>query len=204
MDIITRAMKTLQDTETVLQSLLSEAATSGDYGSAVQIAYCARTVHELIDPAPSKRKNATRSQPWLPKKLVKTREAASRSRSLARGKRDGYPRFFRQGNDLIRIALSKREKKEYRHKVSYAVLNALAAAMASKGAEGRVFSTDEFLPIQDSADGSDVPSYQAYVGISLFKQTGLIDQHGRQGYSIPRIAIFRDAVEAVWKNLPNH
>jgi hypothetical protein len=76
--------------------------------------------------------------------------------------------------------------------------------MASKGVDGRVFSTDEFLPIKDSTDGSDVPSYQAYVGISLLKQTGLIDQHGRQGYSIPRIAEFKDAVEAVWKNLPNH
>lgn len=73
--------------------------------------------------------------------------------------------------------------------------------MAEKGAEGRVFSTDELFPIQDGTDGA-APNYQAYVGISLLKQMGLIDQHGRQGYSITRPARLVDALEIVWKKLP--
>ncbi len=36
----------------------------------------------------------------------------------------------------------------------------------------------------------------------LLKQMALIDQHGRQGYSIPRLAQFKEAVEAVWQKLP--
>ncbi len=94
------------------------------------------------------------------------------------------------------------KKKEYRHKVPYSILKLLAAAIGDKGKDGRVFSTDEFLPIHETNDGSQVPNYQAYVGISLLKQTGLIDQHGRQGYSIPRTAEFTNAVEATWQKLP--
>jgi hypothetical protein len=74
--------------------------------------------------------------------------------------------------------------------------------MAEKGAGGRIFSTDQFLPIHNSTDGLPVPNYQAYVGISLLKQTALIDQHGRRGYSIPQIAMFSEAVESVWRKIP--
>ena len=101
----------------------------------------------------------------------------------------------------MRIAWSKREKKEYRHKADSSVLKILAKSMAEKGSDGRVFATDQFLPVRDQQN-AEVPNYQAYLGISLFKQAGLIDQHGRQGYSIPRLADFKDAVEAVWKKLP--
>jgi hypothetical protein len=121
--------------------------------------------------------------------------------SLAKREQRSYPLFFRQGDQVVRIAWSKREKKEYRHKAGYAILKVLAKSMAEKGADGRVFATEQFLPVRD-AQNSEVPNYQAYVGISLFKQIGLIDQHGRQGYSIPRLADFKDAVEAVWKKLP--
>jgi hypothetical protein len=70
-----------------------------------------------------------------------------------------------------------------------------------QGSDGRVFATDQFLPIRDTELG-EIPNYQAYLGISFFKHCGLIDQHGRQGYSIPRLAEFKDAIEAVWKKLP--
>ena len=102
----------------------------------------------------------------------------------------------------MRIAWSKRKKKEYRHKAPYAVLQALVKVMSELGKDGRIFSTEDLLPIQDT-DGNEVPSYQAYVGIALLKHTSLLDQHGRQGYSIPRLAEFADTIEAVWQKLPH-
>jgi len=112
-----------------------------------------------------------------------------------------YPRFFRRGDQLIRVAWSRRVKKEYQHRAPYAALKSLAAALHEKGADGRLLSTDQLLPIHDS-DGTAIPSYQVYVGLALLKQTGLIDQHGRQGYSIPRIAEFKNGIEAMWRTLP--
>ncbi len=197
MTILDRASHLLQETEAKLRGLVSEAATSGDYASVVQIASWARTLSELLTrktpertsnaiPTPSSRHNGAKG----PKQI-----------SLSRRGQRSYPLFFRQGDQVVRIAWSKREKKEYRHKAAYTVLKVLAKSMAEKGSDGRVFATEQFLPVRD-AQNSEVPNYQAYVGISLFKQTGLIDQHGRQGYSIPRLADFKDAVEAVWKKLP--
>jgi hypothetical protein len=200
MVLLDRASNLLRETEGKLRGLVSEAATSGDYASVFQIAAWARTLSELINgKSPERSKNAV-SIPGSPQNSGRgTKQNSSSSRSLQRGQRN-YPQFFRQGDQLIRLAWSKREKKEYRHKAPYSTLKVLAKSMAEKGADGRVFATDQFLPIRDTGNG-EVPNYQAYVGISLFKQTGLIDQHGRQGYSIPRLTEFKDAVEAVWKKL---
>lgn len=192
-----RASHLLQETEAKLRGLVSEAATSGDYASVVQIASWARILSELLN-----RKSPERVSSAVPVSNS-SRIGAKGPKQISLSKRGqrSYPLFFRQGDHVIRIAWSKRERKEYRHKAAYAILKVLAKSMAERGADGRVFATEQFLPVRDAQD-SEVPNYQAYVGISLFKQAGLIDQHGRQGYSIPRLAEFKDAVEAVWKKLP--
>jgi hypothetical protein len=77
----------------------------------------------------------------------------------------------------------------------------LADRIAAKGVDERVFSTDELTPVADN-DGTEVPTYQVYAGLALLKQVGLVDQHGRQGYSVPRLAEFKVAVDALLQNLP--
>ena len=68
--------------------------------------------------------------------------AAPMKRRSSRPKDDsGYPKFFRQGDQLIRVAWSKREKGEYQHKATYSVVQAVALAIAGCGKNGRVFST---------------------------------------------------------------
>jgi hypothetical protein len=191
---VDRASDLLRETEAKLRGLVSEAASSGDYTSVVQITAWARAVSELVN------KNSAKNKTPLQENGKGVKHNGRSARSSHRPHK-AYPQFYRQGEELIRLAWSRREKKEYRHKTPHWALRALIKAIAARGAEGRVFSTDEFLPIQDGAEGV-VPNYQAYVGISLLKQTGLIDQHGRQGYSIPRPAQFVDGVEAVWKKLP--
>ena len=197
MNTLGRASNLLQETEAKLRGFLSEAATSGDYASVVQIASWARTLSELLNQKSIER--ATSAAPIL--RAVQNGAKERKNVSLPKRTRRNYPLFFRQDDQVVRIAWSKSEKKEYRHKAAYGILKVLAKAMAEKGADGRVFATDQFLPIRDS-ENDEVPNYQAYLGISLFKQTGLIDQHGRQGYSIPRLADFKDSIEAVWKKLP--
>lgn len=195
MNPVERSVALLEDTETKLRALVSEAASAGDYTNVVQITSWARTVHQLLNPVKNHAINASVNAP-------RTRTRRNQSAALLPYRpKQAYPQFFRQGEELTRLAWSRREKKEYRHKMPHSVLRALAKTMAEKGAEGRVFSTDEFLPIQDGAEGT-VPNYQAYVGISLLKQTKLIDQHGRQGYSIPRLSRFFEDLEAAWKKLP--
>jgi hypothetical protein len=193
---VARATQLLRQTEEKLRVLVSEAANSGDYSSVLTLAAWARTVNELTNPTSRVERPERQS-------AAKARKISMPSpRTLSSHNRNGYPRFLRRGNELVRVAWSKREKKEYRHKVPYSILKLLTNAMADKGRDGRVFSTEEILPLHESNDAGPVPNYQAYVGISLMKQTGLIDQHGRQGYSIPQIAEFGNAVEAIWTKLP--
>lgn len=206
-DFLGRATTIIEHAEAGLRDLLAEAAHTGDYPTVVRIAAWARTMHDLRRAAD---KGGESGRDVDDPKTRTTRQPRTRgpedrkSRSAPHHKESEYPRFFRRKDDLIRLAWSKREKKEYTHKASYAVLRALANAMSERGAGGRVFSTDELLPLRSVAGGSEVPNYQAYVGIALLKQTGLIDQHGRKGYSIPRLADFETAVENVWKQLPGH
>jgi hypothetical protein len=197
MNTLDRGSNLLQETEAKLRTLVSEAAASGDYATVVQMASWARTISELLN------RKLVEKVSRVPNVQHAAQNGAKgpRQASLAKRGQRSYPLFFRQGDQIIRIAWSKSEKKEYRHKAAYTILQALAKSMAEKGTDGRVFATEQFLPVRDAQNG-EVPNYQAYVGISLFKQVGLIDQHGRQGYSIPRLADFKDAVEAIWKKLP--
>lgn len=191
MDAAARAIETLRKTEQALRALVAEAAAQGDYASVVQIAEWARAVSGLCVPE-------------SPVHKVNVAAITAPKRKVARRgepKDNGYPRFYRHEDAVVRIALSKR-KGEYQHKAPYAVLVALADAMVQSGRDGRIFSTDDFLPLK--VGDEEVPQYQVYLGIALFKQSRLIDQHGRQGYSIPRLAEFKDAITAIWKKLPRN
>lgn len=197
MTTLDRASQVLHETEGKLRDLLAEAASSGDYGSVVQIAAWARSLVELVNGHTAKSKTNVSPRAKSATKNGKARkESSTANRPSHRN-----PQFFRQGDQLLRLAWSKREKRKYCHKAPHDILKVLATAIAEQGADGRVFTTEQLLPIHDRVDGA-VPNYQAYVGISLLKHTGLIEQHGRQGYSIPRPTNFVEAVESVWKKLP--
>jgi hypothetical protein len=193
---IERASDLLITTEKTLRDLVSDSAMSGDYASVVRIAEWAQSIREMLGGKLSK---PTAERPPTPAK-AKLKASGTRKPPMVR-KQSDYPRFLQNGHELIRLAWSKREKREYRHKAPYSVVQAVARVMQEKGVEGRVFSTDDLLPLRDG-DAADIPNYQAYVAIALFKHAGLIDQHGREGYSIRQPRDFANAVEAVWKNLP--
>lgn len=200
MDTLTRAAGVIHRAEAELRALVSERASAGDYDSVVKIASWARALATLIVAPARASTTVHRSRQGISERGGTKGQVQAR-RSPRSGKKEAYPKFFRRGEQIVRVAWSKRDKKEYQHKSPHSAVKALAHAIARIGAEGRVFTAEELLPIQHD-DGTDIPSYQAYAGIALFKQTGLIDQHGRQGYSIPNPAEFQVAAEAVLKKLP--
>lgn len=195
MDSLTQAATVLRRAEADLRRLLSQAAASGDYGSVVQVTTWARSISDLLRQAPQEPLTSTpHGASANPMQLQRPQHATRPSTST-------YPRFFRQGERLVRVAWSKRERKEYEHKLSVAALKALIASIATRGADGRVFSMDDLLPIRDP-EGIEVPTYQAYAGLALLKHVGLVEQHGRQGYSTTRPTAIGSAVDAVLRNLP--
>jgi hypothetical protein len=201
MKLLDRATDLLRRTETELRKLVSDAAKAGDYASVVQMAAWARSLSEMVadKPVPS---NGSRERVARTKKLPTAAKARPTvTNHASRAGSNAYPQFFRQADRLVRVSWSKSEKKEYEHKAPLAVVKTLAGLIVKRGADGRVFTTDELMPMDDG-DGLDVPIYQVYAGLSLLRQVGLIDQHGRRGYSVPRLAELKTAVEAVCQNLP--
>jgi len=196
MDLVTRGTATLNRAEDDLRKLVAEAATAGEYSHVVTLAAWARGIRDLLGDL---RGASDRSARDLEPAAAPTKALLPTSRT--RRLDSEYPRFYRQGDRLIRVAWSKRDRKEYEHRASLSAISATATAISKKGANGRVFSTAEILPILDT-EGEEVPAYQPYAVIALLKQAGLLDQHGRQGYSITQAENFAAAVDAVWRNLP--
>jgi len=198
MEYIVLATETLERAEKELREIVAKAAASGDYACVVQIASWAKILRDQLEPKlprheaapPSSDRNGSVAPAKNGVGQRKTKRAA-----------DDYPRFFRRGDELIRIAWSRRARSEYQHKTTDAVLKTVAETLSRLGRKGRIFSTDEVLPLRDP-QGAEVPAYQAYVCIALLKLTGLIEQRGRQGYSIASPDDLTSAVDAIWRKLP--
>ena len=198
-------MKILEQSENDLRTLVSEAAANGDYASVVQLASWAQTVAGLVKAAAARGTGKAEPAESLVEPPLET-SARQLPRTVAnrRDSKKAYPRFFRQGDQLVKVGWSKREKREYQHRAPQMVLTVLASTLTKLGVDGRVFSTDRVVPLKDSSDNADIPTYQVYVCLALLRQVGLLDQHGRRGYSIPDIKEFAQAIESAWRQLPEH
>src|SRR4051794_22136761 len=89
MESLKRAASVLQQAEANLRALVSEAATSGDYASVVQIAAWARTISELVHAAPGSRELSSGAS--LPQ--PKATEVRTAPRNKPRRASEEYPRF---------------------------------------------------------------------------------------------------------------
>jgi len=126
--------------------------------------------------------------------------AESKVSIRSRNKLGQYPRFVREGDNLVKIGWSKSQKAEYEHKSPKRVLAVLCDSLT--GANGKRIMMDKVLPLKDPVTGSAFPDYQSYVCLAWLRSAGLVIQHGRQGYSLPKGIEFEKSVEALWANLP--
>ena len=95
-----------------------------------------------------------------------------------------YPKFVREGDSLVKIGWSKSQGAEYEHKSPKRLLTVLSAALTA--AKGKRITMDKVLPLNDAVDGSTFSDYQSYVCLAWLKSAGVVTQHGRQGYSVPK------------------
>lgn len=179
---MTKAVKVLAKCEADLRTLVASAADSGDYDAVLRITAWAKQIAVMSGDRPV---------------------SAPEKRSVAEGKatRPIYPRFVRRGDQLVKIGWSKREKSEYEHKAPRKAALVLAKAAAEAGKDGRIFQINALLPLSDPKDGTEIPDYQVYLVIAWWRSAGLLDQHGRQGYSIPNTSQLHQAVESAWTKL---
>ena len=141
-------------------------------------------------------RHSTKSKPRKIKKITKGELEIQRSGH-------GYPKFRREEEWLIKIGWSKNLKSEYQHRAPKRVIDALLKSVLASGANEKVFSVDDLLPIADPEDGTAIPGYQVYIALAWFRTEGLLQQHGREGYSLFAPIDMNETVEKRWLALPS-
>jgi hypothetical protein len=182
-----------------LRSLAASAAGQGNWPVVRAASMAAEQLEPLrhdtgeagsLDPATSRNR-----------KYVRSKGAAGKSRPRRKGG-SVYPRFARNGNDLVKIGWSKREGGEYRHRAPRSAVDLLVRAIEKEGTSSGRFTTDGLFPVIDPSDGSELPGYQGYLVLRWLREIGLISTAGRSEYIVEAEGSLQDAVEQAWEALP--
>jgi hypothetical protein len=221
MNRIDSARALLSSAESGLRDLGAEAAKSGNYDDVMIIAEVAKRLHELaIKLALANRQSsATTGQEFclpspndggrcIPATSSGARPPANGTANVSRRsgrapRKNDYPRFVRRGDDLVKIGWSKGVAKEYQHKAPRDVVLAVAQSLRENAPNGEILSTEKFLPSEQKESGEEIPAYQAYVCLAWLRSIGLIDQNGRQGYSLSNAASLFQQIDDEWNRLPS-
>jgi hypothetical protein len=183
MSLIEKANKVLQQTEGRLGQLVGEAVNEGRYDEAVALTVLTKAVAELIRvpsvEATERPEKETSVKPASSSTIKPRRRKSRKSKST----KSGYPKFVTQGDSLIKIGWSKKSKGEYQHKAPWHVVLQVARSATKAKVNGSLVTFDDFTPLIDQ-DGNEVPDYQVYLALAWFRDAGLVDQDGRNGYKI--------------------
>jgi len=206
MDTIQRTKDILTDAEKALAALASEAAKETQYEDASCLIDSAREVKSLAEKTLNRLGRSPEKTPAdftiAADGISKCSPTGHRTAKGNRAQKRRYPKFLRQGDELVKIGWSPSEKTEYEHRSPRKVLLLLAAEIANVGANGRRFTMDRVIPLQDPTDGRCIPDYQVYLCLAWFRELGFVIQHGRQGYSLASKAPIEPLLETHWSNLP--
>jgi hypothetical protein len=116
-------------------------------------------------------------------------------------RRSGYPRFARQGDKLLKVAWSKKERQPYEHRAPQAAVQTLIDAIRKRKGEGKLFQAADVLPLMTKT-GEEYPSYQSYVALAWLRHVGVVAKMGRKGYLLKRGQATPDHVARHWASLP--
>ena len=208
-------MAVLAEAETKLRELVGQAAARGEYDVAVRMATLAKNVAALAldlherDPDETGPPNAATADPAsespsdspAPARRGGRRGAPRARRSARTPKRAEYPKFFRDGDYLVKVSWSKKERGEYQHRAPRRVAELLVAAIAKCASNRRLFTSEDVFPLKDPENGGDVPSYQAYAVLAWFKISGLVQPHGRRGYTAENQGQLSELLTSTWGHL---
>jgi hypothetical protein len=204
------ATRLLENCERSLRKLVAEAAGEGDYLGVQKINDLAKAIAALA--AEGRSTPDPTLMPLMPSANMDSKNGTvNHSASVAatkvgmrkaRPSVDVYPKFFRRGDELVKVGWSKKDRKEYNHRAPRGAVDAAAAAVRLIGAKGKMFNGDALLPLKDPTASSAIPDYQAYVALAWLKHLGVVEQHGRRsGYTLVPEKQIDSTITAAWPEL---
>jgi len=199
------AIKLLEDCEQNLRRMVAEAVGEGDYAGVLRITDWAKALAALAAEGRAGRPTSANTIAAA-KSAVAKHNPVSRAVSVdarrVKSAPEEYPKFFRRGDELVKVGWSKKERKEYNHRAPRQAVDAVAAVVRQIGAKGKLFNGDALLPLKDQSNGAAVPDYQAYVALAWLKHLGVVEQRGRRaGYTLAPSKQIDSAITAAWPEL---
>jgi len=203
-------MEIVEGSEKALAALAAEAGAARDYAGATAMLSLAQQISDA-----ARRLLGSQRQPSPPPlSLLSARDpnpgtsvvespVSSLSAPVARksGAAGQYPRFKREDNTLVKIGWSKSDRSTYEHRSPRDVLDRLVAAAKAVQVPDQRFTTEDLMPLHDE-QGNELPSYQAYLCLAWIVSVGILEKHGRQGYTVAAAGDLDAAVESAWQQLP--
>lgn len=195
--MLEQAVEAIRECESRLRHLMAQASAAGQYDEVATLMLWAKSIAATID-SDNQSEMAVTPDAVAADSDVPSKPVAARRRT-AKSNRSQYPQFCRFRNELLKTGWSKKKKKEYQHRASRQVVDLLCSQLEEF--KGKDFTSEELLPLV-SEDGLEVPSYQAYLCLAWFRETGMIAKNGRHGYFLDKNINLKAALEQHWKLLP--
>lgn len=199
-----RAEELVRAAELGLRELLETALAEKRYADVAAVAPLAEAVAAALTgrldrealPAPP-----PPSRAYQPARASAALRAERRSAG-GRTEPDQYPRFERDETRLVKVGWSKKERREYEHRTPLEAVFAVADRLATAVPPGKAFTMDGLMPFK-GADGAEIPSYQAYLILAWLRDSGAVEQRGKDGYAVVTGALAHARVQAAWEATKN-
>ena len=218
MNTIQKVNQIVGDAELALRKLITEALDAQEYSAVKKLADFADNLVQLAsasfdDGAPPDglsnkqggQKQAEAGLPLASNKMSKSslgssKNSLSSKKTRAKSASKAYPLFVRDGNRLVKIGWSKKNRREYEHRVPDLAVHVFLNYLAHSIKESEVFDIDSLFPVVDET-GNEVPGYQVYVIIAWLRDIGIIEKIGRDGYVVRDKSKISGEVDNLWNSL---
>ena len=209
-----RAIEALGVAEATLRDIIKEALAANAYRDLAKVASAVDKVAALVRELDGSTSVAIlvnapsghEAQSQLPHALaIQPSTAPMRTTgrsSIAASRRSAYPQFMRDGDKLVKVAWSKKERRPYEHRAPRAIIQALLDAVRKHKGDGKLFDATDVLPLL-AENGEEYPSYQSYLALAWLRQVGIVTKKGREGYIIKPGMATTEQVARFWQSLPS-
>jgi hypothetical protein len=189
-------LEILKKAEEELREAIAEAARAGDYRAVDLGRSVAVGVQELCEKVSGKRQASEKST----EEYTETEERKRHRKIGKRNKPEGLPRIEIRKGSLFRIGWSRKQKREYEHKVPRVSFDTIVNTMSALAREGKgPFMAESVLEKISATKEDMIPVYQVYVVLAALREWNIITQVGREGYNIsPDIS---EKANQVWREM---
>jgi len=190
-DLKEKSRAVFANTEKELRKLIADAAATSSYDELAFVLQLSRELERIA--ADFDRGQETRSQHKPTASPITTQPSPGRSTDTSprsrnstqqkrRAKKNGYPKFHRDGEAIVKVGWSRSKKSEYEHRARFEAVEAVARAITATNDADRFFQIEDVLDHIASHTPDNIPSYQTYAVIAWLRSVGAVTREGKRGY----------------------